>query len=232
MALVHVTTHDADARANLLQQYKDKPRFFVFISSITAEIQAVEDAMWAVYVSRQLQSTPPPTGDLLAKLGAIVGQSNMGLSDAVFLNLIMARIAADNTNGQKNDIIKVFQALYYSSAVAVPISVQTLPGTAVRIEPFGALPTGLTAAVIANQFLPPMTVGAGIAVYFVWSPAARSSTLVLGSVYAPGYTAGPPPANTGVLASQILGTAYFAGYTIGPPPTNTGGAVLASVTVS
>jgi len=232
MALAYDTTHDADAKALLLQQYKDKPRFIAFISSITAEIQAVEDAMWAFYVQRELQATPPPTGDLLLKLGNIVGQGSMGTSDAVFLNLIMARIAADNTNGQKSDYIKVFQALYYSTAGYPVISVQTVGPAAVRIEPFGALPTGLTAALIAQQFLAPATQGAGISVEYVWSAIARSSTLVLGSVYAPGYAAGPPPTNTGVLSTQVLGTVYFAGYAAGPPPTNTGGGILPSVIAS
>lgn len=224
--LAHVTTHDADAKAALLEQYKDKPRFLVLVSAFTAEIQAIEDALWAFYVQRQIQSSPPPTGDLLAKLGSIVGQSSLGLSDAVYLNMVLARIAVTNTNGQKNDIITVMHALYFGPSGSGQVAVFTVAPASVHVEPLGTVP--FSPYIINAQFLQP-TVGGGISIAYVFSPAARGSTLVLGSVYATGFAAGPVPTNLGLLAGQILGTVYFAGFSAGPPPTNTGGAIMPGV---
>ena len=56
MTLAQQTNYLALAQSRNLEQYKDKPRFNALLASWTQEVQAVENALWQIYVNRLLQN--------------------------------------------------------------------------------------------------------------------------------------------------------------------------------
>lgn len=221
MAVVHNTKVTASGLARLLSQFQGKPRLTALLSAFLDECQEVEDALYDVYYQRALQNGVA-VGDLLAKLGKIVGQGSEGLSDAIYRTLIQARIAANRSRGTKPDLLNMLTLLIPSTV----IEAWTMPPASFYVEPLG--PISFSPYLIVNSFLR-MAISAGVAVSFVWTQVARSTTILGGSVYNPSFSAGPPPTNTGVTANQSLGSVHSASFAAGPPVTNAGGGVLAGV---
>lgn len=219
MNIVYNGDYLGQARSRLPFQYKNKPRIDAFLQAWTAEFQAIEDAFFAVYIDRQLQQGLA-TGDLLTKLGKIVGQTSEGLTDPQFLLLIRARILVNRSDGRRETLIRIAALLVPST----PIYVKDYQPAAVLIQPLG--PLGLPANLIAQQFLGP-AVAAGVRLAFVWLGQSVATSFTLGSVYAPGFAAGPP--STPSSAAEGLGSIYHAAFAAGPPPTNAGGGFLAGV---
>lgn len=204
-SLVHDTQVTPKGLQRLLAQYKGKPRMTVLISSYLDEFQEVEDAAYSVYFARAIQNAAA-TGDLLAKLGKIVGQGSEGLSDSQFLTLITARIQANRSSGRREQLIKIANLLSSASSIYV----KDYPPAAVLIQMDSlALPPEL----VGRDFLG-VAVAGGVLLMFLWSLVSLSNTFVGGSIYTPGFTAGPPPTNTGATAAQSPGSIYDA---VSPP---------------
>lgn len=308
--LTHQTDYLDDAQAKNLEQFRDKPRYAALLASYIAEVQAVEDALWQLWSSRQLQNASAlfpvvltisttgvlgtmqftysvgggpsqgpvtsgaasggswgwhlpdspfflafpdvnysstawswsissagvvtasggavvapsiPSGDLLAKLGKIVGQSSCGLVDPLYLLLIMARIATNKANGRRGELASL--AAFFV-APGTTIYCKDLAGPGFLVEPLG--PVLVPPAVAFFQFLA-AAVSAGVLLAFVWTSSAWATTLVGGSIYAPGFAPGPPATGTGVLAGQVPGSIHAPGFAAGPPASNDGGAALPGV---
>jgi hypothetical protein len=217
----HNTTIYQDAVALLPGQFKDKTRILALLKAFMDEFQEVEDAMWDVFITRVLQNNLAQ-GDLLDKLGKIVGQPREGSSDADYSIFITARIRANRSNGLREDLLTIASLLVPSTTIYA----KDFPPAAIYIEPLG--PVTVSPTIIANQFLG-VSVAAGVLLMFVWTEVPRANTILCGSVYAPSFSAGPPATNTGVLAGQVPGSVYNGGFTSGPPCTNTGGGVLPGV---
>jgi hypothetical protein len=193
------------------------------LSAWLDECQAVEDALWDVFEKRELQDAVA-TGDLLAKLGKIPGQTSEGLSDALFLILITARIRANRSTGKREDLIKLVKLLVPN---ATTIVFHDYPPASIYIEPKGAMT--LPPYLVGLSFVA-VAVAAGVLMMLVWTQVDPANTITLGSVYNPGFAVSSNvPTNTGVTANQSLGSIYNSGFTAGPPPTNTGGGMLAGV---
>ena len=60
MDLTQQTDCAGEALRLTLQQYKDKPRFLALLYSYVAEIQELENAIWAVWADRELQNALLP----------------------------------------------------------------------------------------------------------------------------------------------------------------------------
>jgi hypothetical protein len=171
MAITHITNHYELAVARLPQVYKDKPKFLAWLGAYCTRIQNIEDAVWAVYVGRMLQNDP--TGNLLVKLGIIVGQSSLGYSDAVFRLLIKARIPTNKSDGRKPTMIKIASLL----APGLTIEAYTVPLTTFYMQVDG--PYTVDPYVMFNSFLS-QAIGAGVRLVFVWTGTAATSTLIMG----------------------------------------------------
>lgn len=160
-------------------------------------------------------------GDLLDKMGKIVGLSRNGLDDPTYFLLITAKIAANKSDGKRETLIKVAKLLVPGASIYVkdfpPCSVYIAPQSPVFVDPYVA-----AAFLVAAK-------AAGVQIMFAWSAVPLSSTIIGGSIYAPGFAAGPPATNAGVTASQSPGSIYNAGFTAGPPCTNDGGGIMPGV---
>lgn len=173
-AIIHSTTVTADGLARLLQQFKDKPRLAALLSSWLDEFQANEDAAFTLYYNRLLQNGVA-TGDILTKIGKLVGQGSEGLSDASFILLIKARIKTNRSTGRREDLIGIASLLVPGDIVRVT----AYPPKSVAVQPDAACT--LPPAIVGIKFLAKAG-GAGTRVMFVWSSVARANTLVWGSV--------------------------------------------------
>jgi hypothetical protein len=98
------TDYLGEARGRLLEQFKNLPRIDGVLVALMAEVQQLEDAMYEVLVDRLLQNYEA-TGDMLDKLGAIVGEPRQGFDDATYSVLIGARIKANRSDGKHETLI-------------------------------------------------------------------------------------------------------------------------------
>ena len=183
MSITHVTDHYEQAVARLPMVYKDKPRFLAWLAAYCARVQNIEDALWDVYVDRLIQNSP--TGDLLAKLGAIVGQTDLLGDDASFLLFIQARILVNRSKGRRRDLIRVTQAMWPVTAAPVvwafdmaPATLLLIPQAPVEVDPY----------VMFNSFLN-VAIGAGVRLIFIWTLEPLADTLLLADA-AGGFTPG------------------------------------------
>src|SRR5581483_11861886 len=116
MALTHQTDYAGRSRAQYLEQYKGKPRFDAWVQSYVAEIQELEDAAWTLWVNRVLQNGLA-TGDLLDKLGKLVGQDRGGQLDPQYQILITARIKTNRSSGRREELITIASLLVPGTAI-------------------------------------------------------------------------------------------------------------------
>ena len=223
MSITHVTDHYEQAVARLPMVYKDKPRFLAWLAAYCARVQNIEDALWDVYVDRLIQNSP--TGDLLAKLGAIVGQTDLLGDDVSFLLFIQARILVNRSKGRRRDLIRVTQAMW---PIAEPPVVWQwdFPGPSVLIAPQAAV--AVSPHVAAQEFIGP-AVAAGVSLSYVWSPAVPLDTIVPASIHASGFGASPPVTTPDIASTQYTGSVHASGFLAGPPPSATSGGTLAGV---
>lgn len=177
----------------LPSQYRTKPRIVALVSIIAAELQLVEDALFGVLIARLLQFQNP-TGDLLNKIGEIVGQERGSASDPQYLIFITARIAANRSAGDRGSILKILALLLPDQQVKI----RRVPTGGVFIEPIGALE--LPAQLVAFSFLQP-ALSDGVRLYFCFTKLPDSQTLKWGSVHS----------STNPTAAQSFGSAYNSG---------------------
>lgn len=174
MAITHKTDYFDEAKTRLLQQFKNMPRIEGFLDAVSAEVQELEDAMWEVFVNRVIQSDLA-TGDLLAKLGKLVGQGSEGLTDAEYRLLIQARILANRSSGRREELIEVISTLCPGMTIAAhdhyPASFYLWPMGAVTLPP----------VLIGASFLQ-VAMSAGVRLMFVWNTSDLADQFIFGSV--------------------------------------------------
>jgi hypothetical protein len=140
--LSHNTAYYSTAVSRLLVQYRDKPRMLSLLKSYAQEIQALEDALWGLCIARMIQNAP--TGDLLDKLGRIVGQLRYELDDATYLLYIKARIRANRSFGNPACLYAVMAALFGAST-SMEIDQSPKASLALRIWTVRTALEGMTA---------------------------------------------------------------------------------------
>lgn len=194
MAIAHITNHYALAVARLPVQWQDSPRFLAWLKAYCDKIQEIEDTTWEVFTKRLLQNGP--TGDLLAKIGGIVGQSNLGYSDSVYTLLIKARIPTNKSNGRKPDMINILSIL----TAGATVKAFDMPRTSFYMQAQGV--STVNPYIMFSQFLNE-AIGAGVRLVFVYTVEPVASTLLWGSTYT---TVAAQP-----TAAQSPGSTYAAG---------------------
>lgn len=160
-------------------------------------------------------------GDLLDKLGKIVGQPRNGMDDPTYFIFITAKIRSNKSDGKRETLIALTKLLVPGASIYVkdfpPCSVYIAPQAPVFVDPYAA-----AAFLIAAK-------AAGVNVVFAWSAVPIADTVIAGSIYAAGFAAGPPATNTGVSSSQSPGSVYASGFAADPVVTGDGGGVLCGV---
>lgn len=96
--------HVAAALARLPQQFKGKTKIINLLTALATPAVSLEDALFQLLVERGVDDA---VGSQLDRLGVIVGQERGGLVDADYRRYIRARIAANNSRGNFEDLIKV-----------------------------------------------------------------------------------------------------------------------------
>lgn len=114
MALNLITTHDDDAVDRLIEQYKRKPNIENLIRAFVAEIQSEENALFPLATRLDVNAI---SGNLLDLFGTIVVQSRLGLNDAFYRLLLLAKIGVNVSNGEPERVISTFQIITNANLV-------------------------------------------------------------------------------------------------------------------
>ena len=78
-----------------------QPLFLKVLASYLTEVQALENALWDLYIGTML---PNAKGDALDMIGALVGQAREGRTDASYILWIQSRITVLRSSGRPRDI--------------------------------------------------------------------------------------------------------------------------------
>jgi hypothetical protein len=103
-----ITNHADLAVEQLIEQFKNKPRFEAFIRVLGKYCQQVEDMLWDVYFSRIIDHAGC-YGPHLDMLGKIVGETRNYITteDADFKIIIKAKIRVLLSRGTADDLIRI-----------------------------------------------------------------------------------------------------------------------------
>lgn len=202
MAIENKLDYFTEAKRRLTQQFKGLPRIEGFLQAVSDECQELEDAMWEVFVNRVIQSDLA-TGDLLAKLGALVGQGSEGLTDAEYRLLIRARILANRSSGRREELITILSTLTGASST---IGFREYYPASAEIESDNVT---ISALLIFRAFLA-VAKSAGVRLDFIYSKSLSADTFKFSSSYGGAVQ----------TTTQRFGSTYS---------TPTGGGVLAGV---
>jgi hypothetical protein len=101
-----ITTHAAQALDRLAEQFRNKASLAAVLNANSAQVQALEDALWSLITHRAVGTA---TGAQLDEVGAIVGQPRSvsgpdATDDAAYRALIYGRIIV-NTSGSNAEPI-------------------------------------------------------------------------------------------------------------------------------
>jgi hypothetical protein len=171
MSLVEKTTHEAEAVATFLQQFKGKAKLAALLASYVDQVQQLEAVLFDVLASRAIDAAE---GDQLDLLGDLVGQDREGRSDSDYRIWIKARIRVNLSSGTGNDIIATVGAIL---GTAGRVTITELPPAAMRVDVSNAL--GGTPADVAE--LISQARGAGIDCNLVYTLAADAATFTFSS---------------------------------------------------
>ena len=104
-----INNHVEQAIARLVTQYKNAPNLQGLITAIVEQIQIIENSLTDMNTLRYL---PDAQGQQLDNIGQIVGIARpAGMSDALYLNLILGQIKINTSQGQPEQVIQLFLLL-------------------------------------------------------------------------------------------------------------------------
>lgn len=103
----HNPNHVSDALDDLLSVYQGKPRIEALIKSLAGSsgVQELEDDFRDL---RAYHEVDKASGEQLDQWGRVVNEPRGGLSDSVFRRFVKARIRANYSQGQRNELIAIF----------------------------------------------------------------------------------------------------------------------------
>lgn len=101
-----ISNHADLAVAQLIEQFKKKPRIDAFIRVLGKYVQQLEDTFWDIYWTRFLETTYGPHLDVL---GRIVGEERNAITteDDDFRIIIKAKIRVLLSRGTGDDLIRI-----------------------------------------------------------------------------------------------------------------------------
>ena len=120
MAYLKKTTHVAEALANLIAQFEDKPNIIKLISIYVAQLQELEDAFSDLLTETTIENAE---GLHLDNIGQIVGEPRSGRSDVQYRTAIRARIGLNTSEGTIEDVIDLATAV---SGAPVAVQIQEI----------------------------------------------------------------------------------------------------------
>lgn len=84
--------------------FADLPNWRKLVTSLTTEVQVLEDVHYDMLVDGLLDNAQ---GDALDQYGDLVNEAREGLTDAVYRGIVRARIRANRSNGSASELLAV-----------------------------------------------------------------------------------------------------------------------------
>lgn len=107
--VTQITTHNADAKARLLQQYKGKAKIEGLLDALGSDqIQDLEDAIFGLNTRLDIDNS---SGVQLDNIGTIVGRKRNGQSDAVYRIFLKAIIGRNVSESEAERVISVWKII-------------------------------------------------------------------------------------------------------------------------
>lgn len=107
MSITKITTHNANAIARLLYQYRDSTKLQSLITALYGtQVQEIEDAVYGLTGRLDIDTA---SGIQLDGIGSIVGQSRLGLDDFFYRIFLKARIGKNVSEGDIERILSVWK---------------------------------------------------------------------------------------------------------------------------
>lgn len=110
--------HAAEAYGRLLHQFKDKPNLVALLAIFMRQFDELEAAIYALLVERTIYAA---VGAQLDQIGAVVGQPRNGMDDDTYRRYILARVAANNSDGLVEDLIDITRLILNSDTTTVQV---------------------------------------------------------------------------------------------------------------
>lgn len=118
MNVDQITDHAERAIARLAMQYADKSTIQGICSSVGAQAQDIEDAIYGIYAQQDV-ATASDIG--LEVIGYLFNEKRGDLNDTEFRAVIMAKIAALVGNATREDMIAVVEAIVTTTLDSVEV---------------------------------------------------------------------------------------------------------------
>jgi len=146
MSVTKITTHVEDAKARLLEQYKDTENIKKLVDIYSGQFQLSEDSGHDLFLNRTFEDA---VGDQLDGIGEIVGEERLGRSDAKYRVALTARIATNNSEGTPEELIAIAALLTNGTRIHY---IDFLGGKAgvVALETDGDVDADLTTEVLSG----------------------------------------------------------------------------------
>lgn len=129
----YITDHTERAYERLLYEFQELPPNVTtnyhktFLQAICDRLQEIEDFLNSIYLGRSVLYA---TGNTLDRVGAMVNQTRVpGQTDDIYRVVILARIAANVSEGTRENIINILRILG-----ATDILIFNLPFAAIQIN--------------------------------------------------------------------------------------------------
>ncbi len=122
--------HTAEAYARLSHQFKDKPNIQALLAIFAGRYDELETAYYALLVERTIYTA---VGAQLDQIGARVGQPRNGLADEVYRRYILARIAANKSDGLVEDLIDVVRLVLNDTTLSTRVLTTGVATTVARV---------------------------------------------------------------------------------------------------
>jgi hypothetical protein len=115
MTLTRKIDHVTEAQNNLVELFKNKPKFLAVVKAFVSEVQELEDTNWDLYTD-YLETA---TGDSLDTYGAIVGEDRNNRADEEYRSAIFAKILLNSSSGTPEEIIELMRAVANGGTVKI-----------------------------------------------------------------------------------------------------------------
>lgn len=182
-----VIDHVAAGIARLPWRWRDKPHMIAMLTIFLKRYNDLEQAYQDLLLLRSLQTAnadipDSTTGAQLDRLGALVGQRRNGLINADYRRYISARIAANNSNGRIEDLIRVASLILNDTAAIVVVSTEAIATAVIEIA---GVPIDDSLANILVEFLR-VAVADGPSFLQITHPTDPGHTFTMGDALSPG----------------------------------------------
>jgi len=108
MSIEHVTDHEEQGLALLIEQFRDKPRIEILVRALMAQVQEAEDALWDLSFKRALANAEATQLDAL---GEIVLLPRNGMDDDTYRAWIGAVHLISRSGGLPEQLLSILSAL-------------------------------------------------------------------------------------------------------------------------